>query len=99
MGGMSTLAAAGGGVNIDPSKYNIKAAVSQHPCQDAWENGKGVKVPIMFTAGSVDKICADGCSAKFFNAVPLEYPKILFDLKGVDHFEPTNIGDNSELEA
>lgn len=101
MGGMSTLAAAGGGgtLNIDPAKYNIKAAVSQHPCQDKWDTGNGVKVPTMFTAGSVDKICADGCSARFFAEVPSNVPKILFDIKGADHFEPTNIGNNCEDEA
>lgn len=100
MGGMSTLACAGGGGGkIDPSRWNIKAAVSQHPCQDVWTNGRGVKIPIMFTAGSVDKICADGCSAQFFAAVPSKHPKVLFDIKGVNHFEPTNIGDNCEMEA
>jgi len=99
MGGMSTLAAAGGGLGVDPSKYNIKAAVSQHPCQDGMDNGRDVKIPIMFTAGSVDKICEDGCSAQFFDAVPSKYPKILFDIKGADHFEPTNLGNNCEVEA
>lgn len=101
MGGMSSLACAGGSpLGINPAHYGIAAAVSMHTCQDYLLNrGAGnVAVPILFTAGDADKICADGCAAKFYDSVT--YPqKAFLDITNAQHSDPTNMGQNREDEA
>merc|ERR1712178_671691 len=76
---------------------NIKAAVSQHPCWDINMNASPVRLPIMFTAGSSDKICEDGCAARFFDQITGSPSKIMYDVKGASHFEPTGAGNNCEV--
>ena len=44
-------------------------------------------------------VCPDGRSKDFYKDVPESTGKILFDIKGADHFEPTGLGDNSEVPA
>ncbi len=64
-------------------------------CQDAYITGKNVEVPILFTTGRMDSIWADGCAEKFYAGVT-KASKVLFNIKGAGHFEPSNMGDNSE---
>ena len=100
MGGMSTLACAGGSsLGVNPADYGIAAAVSMHTCQDyLLDRGGNVSVPILFTAGSADKICADGCAKKFYDSVT--YPRKAFlDIANAEHSDPTNMGQNREDEA
>lgn len=101
MGAMGAMVAAGGGVgnNTHPSDYNITAAVAMHTCWDPGEAAKNVKVPIMFTAGTADHICPDGCSELFYDAVPDTVDKILFDVRNASHMACSGIGDNSEVPA
>lgn len=100
MGAMATIGSSGGSRSCKyDSSLNIKAAVAQHPCWDINMQASPVEVPIMFTCGSVDKICEDGCSARFYNQVTKAPSKIIFDVKGANHFEPTDIGSNSEVPA
>jgi len=100
MGAMATLGSVGGSKSCRfDASLNIKAAVSQHPCWDISMQASPVSVPIMFTAGSVDKICEDGCSERFFEQISKSPSKIMFDVAGANHFEPTNIGSNSEVPA
>lgn len=100
MGAMATLGSVGGSASCreDPT-LNIKVAVSQHPCSDPMENASPISVPIMFTAGSSDRICADGCAQKYFNQITRSPSKIMFDVRGASHFEPTGMGSNSEVPA
>jgi len=102
-GAMSTLGSVGGSkaCKFDAS-LNIKAAVAQHPCKDGFLDASSVSVPFMFTAGSVDKICADGCSEQYFEQITKSPSKIMFDVKGANHFEPTSYpmkGSLSEVPA
>lgn len=97
MGGMSTISAAGGGRGqgnssstaplIDPKEYNISVAVSQHPCHAP---AAGVTIPIMFTAGTSDAICPDSNSKNAFGELGSEVPRVLFDIVGNGHFDPTD---------
>jgi dienelactone hydrolase len=100
MGGMSTLACAGGSsLGIKPADYGIAAAVSMHTCQDYLLDGGGnVSVPILFTAGDADKICADGCAKKFYDSVTYAR-KAFLDIADADHHDPTNMGQNREDKA
>merc|ERR1712048_584585 len=98
---MATLGSVGGAgtqCRADPA-LNIKVAVSQHPCQDLFENGAPIKVPIMFTAGSADTICEDGCAQKYHDQIKSSPSKIMFNVRGASHFEPTSFGTNSEVPA
>jgi len=97
MGGMATLGSSGGLAGVNPEKYNIKAAVAQHPCWDIEQRPSSVSVPIMFTSGSADTICQDGCAEHMYDVV--KTPSILFNVKGATHFEPTDIGKNREDKA
>eukprot|EP00756_Hemistasia_phaeocysticola_P042168 Hpha_TRINITY_DN16955_c0_g10::TRINITY_DN16955_c0_g10_i1::g.53165::m.53165 len=100
MGGMSTLACAGGSsLGINPADYGIAAAVSMHTCQDYLLNrGGDVSVPILFTAGDVDRVCADGCAEKYYD--PITYPRKAFlDIANAEHSDPTSAGQNREDEA
>merc|ERR1739848_80520 len=68
MGAMATIASAGGSsLGIQPGAHNIVAAVSMHPCQDVFIQPTKITIPIMFTTGSADAICADGCSKRFYS--------------------------------
>jgi hypothetical protein len=100
MGAMATLGSIGGSrsCRFDAS-LNIKAAVAQHPCWDPTMQASPVTLPIMFTAGSVDSICEDGCSERFFEQITKSSSKIMYDVKGANHFEPTFLGSNSEVPA
>jgi len=100
MGAMATLGSVGGSLSckVDFS-LKIKAAVAQHPCWDINMGASYIALPIMFTAGSTDKICPDGCSKNFFNQITKSPSKIMFDVKGANHFEPTNLGSRSEVPA
>jgi len=93
MGGMATINSA------QASGYNIKAAVALHNCLQLGLTGSGIKVPILFTAGSVDSICQDGCAYSIYNQVPAGQHKVFFDISGTTHMEPTNIGGNREDQA
>jgi len=103
MGAMATLGSVGGSSACKfDSSLNIKAAVAQHACQDPSMRASAVAVPMMFTAGSADRICADGCSEKFFEQIVKSPSKIMFDVQGANHFEPTSFplrGTNSEVPA
>jgi hypothetical protein len=100
MGAMATVASAGGSsLHINPADHGIVAAVSMHTCQDLFETGTSVSVPIMFTTGSSDKVCADGCAQKYYNQVPTSDNKVLLSVLGASHFDPTNTGSNREDEA
>lgn len=94
MGGMATLGSAGGLAGHNPAEYNIKAAVSQHPCWDMTQLPGGVSIPIMFTAGSADIVCEDGCAE--IDYAEVKTPKVLFNIEGAGHMEPTNLGKNRE---
>jgi len=100
MGAMSTIVSDGGGVGkpYKPADYNIKAAVSMHTCQDVGIYAAGADMPILFTTGSSDKICGSGCSDRFYGQVKRP-SKVLFNIKGASHFEPSNLGDASERYA
>jgi hypothetical protein len=98
MGAMATIASAGGSsLGIRPADHNIAAAVSMHPCRDIYELPGKVSVPIMFTTGSADTICADGCAESFYGSVKGD--KVLLNVKGANHFDPTSTGQNREDEA
>jgi len=100
MGGNSAIVADGGGVAkpYKPSDYNVKAAVSMHPCKDSVIQAAGAEMPILFTTGSSDGICGSACSDTFYAQV--QHPaKALFNIAGVGHFEPTYLGDASEKYA
>lgn len=100
MGAMATVGTAGGSASCKfDSTLNVKAAVAQHPCWDISMNASPIKIPIMFTAGSTDSICEDGCSQRFYDQIKNSPSKIMFDVKGASHFEPTDIGSNSEVPA
>lgn len=94
MGAMAALAAAGPYKGADPSAYNIKAVVSQHPCSDPTvpRLGADVTVPVMFTAGSADTLCEDGCAWSMRDKATKAPSRVMFDLKGTTHFEPCNAG-------
>jgi hypothetical protein len=97
MGGMSTLACAGGSsLGINPADFGIAVAVSMHTCQDyLLDRGGNVSVPILFTAGDADRICADGCAEKFYE--PVKYPRKAFlDIANASHSDPTDVGQNRE---
>merc|ERR1711988_497734 len=97
---MATIGSVGGSKSCRyDSSLNIKAAVSQHPCWDISMEASPVKIPIMFTAGSVDKICEDGCAQRFYDQIKSSPSKIMFDVSGANHFEPTGMGSNSEVPA
>ena len=85
----------------------ISAAVSMHPCRGGMFPS-AVDIPIMFTAGTRDTICTDGASKSFYGSVSTSKSgaKILFDVLGANHFEPTDgmpglarSGSGSELPA
>jgi len=100
MGGISTVVSDGGGVAkpYRPADYNIKAAVSMHPCKDTTIHAAGADMPILFTTGSSDSICGSACSDEFYAQV--QHPaKALFNIAGASHFEPTYLGDASEKYA
>lgn len=100
MGAMATLGSIGGSKSCKyDSSLNIKAAVSQHPCSDLYMNAAGITLPVMFTAGSADTICQDGCSQKFYDQMKHSKSKIMFDVRGASHFEPTGSGNNVEVPA
>merc|ERR1719235_3059417 len=69
-----------------------------HPCQDIYLDAKNIEVPVLFTTGSADSICGSGCASRFYGGVS-KTSKVLFDIKGAGHFEPSNLGDNSERYA
>merc|ERR1719420_883636 len=79
--------------------YGIKAAVSLHPCWELGLTGAKVRVPILFTAGSADTICEDGCAYTQYKQVPSGNAKTFFDIAGATHFEPCNTGPRREIEA
>merc|ERR1711959_45133 len=81
------------------SGYNIQAAVSMHPCEELGLTGAKVDVPILYTAGSTDSVCEDGCAYTQYTQVPSTHLKTFFDIAGISHFDPTNTGKGSELEA
>ena len=93
MGAMATLASAGGSAHgYNPASYSIVAAASMHPCWDPLEVPRQVSVPILLTAGDKDVICPDGCARTFFGDVAQTGQKVLFDVAGSDHFDPTDLG-------
>jgi len=93
MGGVSTISSAAA------SGYGIKAAASMHPCWQPALHGVKVNVPILFTAGSADVICEDGCAYNQYKQVPNSNVKVFFDVAGTSHFEPTLPKKGSEVEA
>jgi len=93
MGGMATVGSASA-----PAAYNIKAAVALHTCWEIGLSGKNVNAPIMFTAGSADVVCEDGCAYEIYEEVAA-VPKIFFDVAGAGHMEPCDTGKRSEIEA
>jgi hypothetical protein len=100
MGGISSVVADGGSAAklYKPADYNVKAAVSMHPCRDSVIQAAGAEMPILFTTGSSDSICGSACSDTFYSQV--QHPaKALFNIAGASHFEPTYLGDASEKYA
>jgi predicted dienelactone hydrolase len=93
MGGMSTVLAAGS----DGKGYNIKAAVPMHPCWELGLSGASVDVPILFTAGSADSVCEDGCAYNLYNQVKKD--KVFWDQQGATHFDPCDSGPRHEISA
>ena len=86
-------------MGIEPADYGIAAAVSMHTCQDyLLDRGGNVSVPILFTAGDADKICADGCAKKFYDSVTYTH-KAFLDIANAEHSDPTNMGQNREDQA
>merc|ERR1712137_1320101 len=80
-----------------PEDYDLKAAVAMHPCQDPAMNAKHVEIPILYVTGSNDTICSDGCAERFCKNT--NTPKVLFNVRDIDHFEPTNLRKVSEKTA
>ena len=68
-----------------------------HPCWYLGLTGKDVRAPILFTAGSSDVICEDGCGYDLYEQVSA-HPKVFFDVKGAGHMEPCNMGRRSEVD-
>lgn len=105
MGAMATIGSLGGATMCQHDQsLNIKAAVSQHTCSGSLMNASSITTPIMFTSGSVDRICEDGCAKLYFDEVQRSPSKIMFDVQGANHFEPTENramggGSNSEVPA
>jgi hypothetical protein len=90
LGAMATVGNAGM-QGVDPAKYNIKAAVAEHPCWNPLsDGGKGLAVPILFTAGSKDTTCADQCSERMYSRATKPQSKIFWDIEGADHNGPIN---------
>lgn len=100
MGAMASMAAGGGTAakTYRPADHNIKAIVAMHPCQDTFLDAKNIEVPVLFTTGSTDSICADGCAERFYGNVD-KASKVLFNIRGAGHFEPSNLGSNAEKDA
>jgi len=98
MGAMATIKSA-----ENAKLYKISAAVAQHLCYDYLQKPADIACPIMYTAGTADRICGDACTRRSFNKVDISKAgsKILFDVEGAGHFEPTSDagGSNSEIPA
>jgi hypothetical protein len=92
MGAMSTIVSDG-----KASEYGIKAAVSMHTCSDLGIHSASAEMPLLFTTGSADKICGSQCTDLYYPGVKAS--KALFNIKGANHFEPSNTGDASERYA
>ena len=56
-----------------------------------------MSVPILFTTGSADSVCADGCADRFYSQVPKD--KAILSVNAASHFDPTNRGSNREVQA
>jgi len=90
LGAMATVGNAGM-QGVDPAKYNIKAAVAEHPCWNPLsDGGKGLEVPILFTAGSKDTTCADECSKRMYQRATKPQSKIFWNIEGATHNGPIN---------
>lgn len=90
MGAASTVGVAGtalAGVP-PPAANNITVAVSQHA--PSFNPATTVSIPIMFTAGTADTICTDKWAKELFGQVGSGIPKVLLDVKGTGHFDPTD---------
>jgi pimeloyl-ACP methyl ester carboxylesterase len=86
---MSTVTAAAA------SGYNIKVAVPMHPCWEAGLTAARVDVPVLFTSGSADTVCEDGCAYNLFKQVKKD-GAVFFDIKGASHFDPCDAGPRKE---
>lgn len=89
-GGMSTTTAAG------VTGYNM-VAVPMHSCMELGLTGAKIDVPVMFTAGSADTVCQDGCAYTLWKEVKQD--KVFWDLKGASHFDPCDSGPRHEIQA
>lgn len=90
LGAMATVGNAGM-QGVDPAKYNIKAAVAEHPCWNPLsDGGKGLAVPILFTAGSKDTTCADQCSKRMYDQATKPQSKIFWNIEGASHNSAIN---------
>ncbi len=68
--------------------FGVAAAVVLHPAHD--ENAADVTVPTMVVTGSRDLICPPSGAVFVYGAISAR-PKILLELKGGTHMEPTRV--------
>lgn len=105
MGAMATIGSVGGSPSrcSDEPSLNIKVAVSQHTCEERTSgytmNASSIHVPILFTAGSNDNLCQDGCAQTYYNQITHSPFKAMFNVEDGTHFDPTGTGAHKELPA
>jgi len=97
MGAMASLIAAGALSSVNPKDYNIKGAVSMHPCGFPLNppHPELISVPILFTAGSADVVCEDDCAYSFYKKIT-KTDRIYLDISGIGHMDPCTGGDMHE---
>merc|ERR1712072_1161015 len=83
MGGMSTLRITRNGLFPD---VPLLAAVAQHPCYDQGCNTTDIKVPMMITTGTKDRICPAAIAQNVYKYLP--HARVLFNIQGAPHNEP-----------
>jgi len=83
------------------SHFKISAAVAQHPCYNEPVIPRNIACPVMYTAGTADATCPDGDSKSYYGRTSSKRAgsKILFDVAGAGHMEPTFAWTNSEVPA
>jgi len=89
LGGVATVAAC-----AQADSHSIKGCVAEHPC---FADIKASQAPIMITSGSADAFCSSKKLQKLYDATPASVPKVFFDVKGADHFEPGHGGPCREV--
>ena len=95
MGGAATIHVS----DLIENNLGIVASVALHPsCWADTENkdeAKDIKVPMLFFTGSDDDIVPPDGVWRSFNQDTIK-PKVCAEIKGANHFEPTELGPNRE---